>query len=112
MMKYESVRESYFLYKKTDDYYFLSFHGKMLTVTAVEIIVKLYGEGIEDVRVSPHTCRHFFAQQRTSRWGLTSTPFHACWGHENIQITQTYLKSLRDRDIVEIAKSRSVLMAM
>lgn len=111
MMKYESVRESYFLYKKTDDYYFLSFHGKMLTVTAVEIIVKLYGEGIEDVRVSPHTCRHFFAQQHV-KMGTDLYTISRLLGHENIQITQTYLKSLRDRDIVEIAKSRSVLMAM
>ena len=111
MMKYESVRESYFLYKKTDDYYFLSFHGKMLTVTAVEIIVKLYGEGIEDVRVSPHTCRHFFAQQHV-KMGTDLYTISRLLGHENIQITQTYLKSLRDRDIVEIAKSRSVLIAM
>lgn len=111
MMKYESVRESYFLYKKTDDYYFLSFHGKMLTVTAVEIIVKLYGEGIEDVRVSPHTCRHFFAQQHV-KMGTDLYTISRLLGHENIQITQTYLKSLRDRDIVEIAKGRSVLMAM
>ena len=111
MMKYESVRESYFLYKKTDAYYCLSFHGKMLTVTAVEIIVKLYGEGIEDVRVSPHTCRHFFAQQHV-KMGTDLYTISRLLGHENIQITQTYLKSLRDRDIVEIAKSRSVLMAM
>lgn len=83
MMKYESVRESYFLYKKTDDYYFLSFHGKMLTVTAVEIIVKLYGEGIEDVRVSPHTCRHFFAQQHV-KMGTDLYTISRLLGHENI----------------------------
>lgn len=83
----------------------------MLTVTAVEIIVKLYGEGIEDVRVSPHTCRHFFAQQHV-KMGTDLYTISRLLGHENIQITQTYLKSLRDRDIVEIAKSRSVLMAM
>ena len=83
----------------------------MLTVTAVEIIVKLYGEGIEDVRVSPHTCRHFFAQQHV-KMGTDLYTISRLLGHENIQITQTYLKSLRDRDIVEIAKSRSVLIAM
>ena len=83
----------------------------MLTVTAVEIIVKLYGEGIEDVRVSPHTCRHFFTQQHV-KMGTDLYTISRLLGHENIQITQTYLKSLRDRDIVEIAKSRSVLMAM
>ena len=33
-------------------------------------------------------------------------------GHENIQITQTYLNSLRDRDVIEIAKNKSVLMSL
>ena len=33
-------------------------------------------------------------------------------GHENIQITQTYLNSLRDDDVINIAKQRSVLMSM
>jgi integrase/recombinase XerD len=31
-------------------------------------------------------------------------------GHENIGITQTYLNSLRDSDIIKIAKQNSVLM--
>ena len=72
---------------------------------------KAVRRGIEDVRVSPHTCRHFFAQQHV-KMGTDLYTISRLLGHENIQITQTYLKSLRDRDIVEIAKSRSVLMAM
>ena len=31
-------------------------------------------------------------------------------GHENIKITQTYLDSLRDEEIIKIAKKNSVLM--
>lgn len=64
MLKYELVAEQYFTLKNTDDYYFLSYHGKQLTNSAVEHIVKRHGEGIEGVRISPHTCRHFFAQQQ------------------------------------------------
>lgn len=30
-------------------------------------------------------------------------------GHENIRITQTYLNSLRDDEIIQMAKQRSVL---
>ena len=33
-------------------------------------------------------------------------------GHENIGITQTYLNSLRDQEVIEIAKQKSVLMNM
>ena len=33
-------------------------------------------------------------------------------GHENVQITQTYLNGLRDSDVIQIAKQKSVLMSM
>ena len=111
MVKYEAVKESYFRYKNTDDTYFLSFHGRTLTVSAVEVLMKKYGSGIEGIRVSPHTCRHFFAQQQI-KMGTDLYTISRLLGHENIQITQTYLNSLRDRDVIEIAKSKSVLMSL
>ena len=111
MVKYESVKENYFRYKNTDDTYFLSFHGRALPVSAVEVLMKKYGSGIEGIRVSPHTCRHFFAQQQI-KMGTDLYTISRLLGHENIQITQTYLNSLRDRDVIEIAKSKSVLMSL
>lgn len=111
MVKYEAVKESYFRYKNKDDTYFLSFHGRALTVSAVEVLMKKYGSGIEGIRVSPHTCRHFFAQQQI-KMGTDLYTISRLLGHENIQITQTYLNSLRDRDVIEIAKSKSVLMSL
>ena len=111
MVKYEAVKESYFRCKNTDDTYFLSFHGRALTVSAVEVLMKKYGSGIEGIRVSPHTCRHFFAQQQI-KMGTDLYTISRLLGHENIQITQTYLNSLRDRDVIEIAKSKSVLMSL
>lgn len=111
MVKYEAVKESYFRYENTDDTYFLSFHGRALTVSAVEVLMKKYGSGIEGIRVSPHTCRHFFAQQQI-KMGTDLYTISRLLGHENIQITQTYLNSLRDRDVIEIAKSKSVLMSL
>ena len=111
MVKYEAVKENYFRYKNTDDTYFLSFHGRALTVSAVEVLMKKYGSGIEGIRVSPHTCRHFFTQQQI-KMGTDLYTISRLLGHENIQITQTYLNSLRDRDVIEIAKSKSVLMSL
>lgn len=108
-MKYDIVSAEYFTLKNTDDYYFLSFHGRQLTNSAVEHIIKRYGTGIEGIRVSPHTCRHFFAQQQI-KMGTDLYTISRLLGHENIQITQTYLNSLRDNDIIQIAKQKSVLM--
>ena len=93
------------------EYYFLSFHGRQLTNCAVENIVKNHGKGIVGVRVSPHTCRHFFAQQQV-KMGTDLYTISRLLGHESIQITQTYLNSLRDEDIINLAKQKSVLLNM
>ena len=111
MIKYELTKENYFTLKNIDEYYFLSFHGRQLTNCAVEHIIKRHGEGINNIRVSPHTCRHFFAQQQV-KMGTDLYTISRLLGHENIQITQTYLNSLRDDDIINIAKQRSVLLNM
>lgn len=111
MMKYDNCAADYFTLKNIDDYYFLSFHGRQLTNSAVEHIIKRHGEGIDGIRVSPHTCRHFFAQQQIKMETDLYT-ISRLLGHENIQITQTYLNSLRDDDIIQIAKQKSVLMSM
>ena len=111
MLRYEQCAAQYFTLKNTEDYYFLSFHGRQLTNSAVEHIIKRHGEGIEGVRVSPHTCRHFYAQQQI-KMGTDLYTLSRLLGHENVQITQTYLYSLRDADVIQIAKQKSVLMSM
>lgn len=111
MLKYETMKENYFSFKTVDDAYFLSFRGRELTVGAVEHIVKSRGSGIKDVRVSPHTCRHFFAQQQV-KMGTDLYTISRLLGHENISITQTYLNTLRDRDIIQAAKQQSVIMSL
>ena len=109
LLRYETTAKRYFDLKGTDDYYFLSFHGRQLTNSAVEHIVKRHGAGVEGVRVSPHTCRHFFAQQQV-KLGTDLYTISRLLGHENIGVTQTYLNSLRDEEVIQIAKQKSVLM--
>ena len=111
LLKYDNCAADYFTLKNIDDYYFLSFHGRQLTNSAVEHIIKRHGEGIEGIRVSPHTCRHFYAQQQI-KMGTDLYTISRLLGHENIQITQAYLNSLRDNDIIQIAKQKSVLMSL
>ena len=107
----QSKRELLFTEGCEEDYYFLSFHGRQLTVGAVEHIIKRHGREIEGVRVSPHTCRHFFAQQQV-KMGTDLYTISRLLGHENIRITQIYLESLQSRDIIEAAKHNSVIMSI
>ena len=111
LSKYDEAKEKYFTLKNTDDYYFLSFHGKRLTCEANENILKRHSEGIVGIRVSPHTCRHFFAQQHL-KMSTDLYTISRLLGHENIRITQTYLNSLRDEDVITATKNNSVLMNM
>lgn len=110
LMKYDAAAECFDL-KSTDDYYFLSFHGRQLTNSAVEHITKRHGEGIEGIRVSPHTCRHFFARRHV-QMGTDLYTISRLLGHENVKITQTYLYSLRDEDIINMAKQKSALLSL
>ena len=109
LLRYELAKENYFKLKSKDNYYFLSFHGKQLTNSAVEHLLKKYGQEIEGIRVSPHTCRHFFAQQQV-KMGTDLYTISRLLGHENLRVTQIYLNSLRDEEVIEIAKQNSVLM--
>lgn len=110
MIKYEVARDDYYKYKPCE-YYFVSFHGYQLTNSAVEHIVKRHCEGIEGIRLSPHTLRHTFAQQHI-KMGTDLYTISRLLGHESIGITQTYLNSLRDEEVIEIAKHRSVLSSL
>lgn len=92
--------------------FFLSYRFRALTVEGVERVVKLCGQGAnirKDIRCSPHTCRHYFAQAQL-RNGLDVYSLSRLLGHENISITKRYLQSINDRDIVEMSVKTSPLM--
>lgn len=113
MIKYERIKESYL----SDDIlhydnYFLSSRNKPLTTEAVERIVKIAGEGAKvrkEIRCSPHTCRHYFAQAQI-RNGLDVYSLSRLLGHESIAITKRYLQGIRDDTILEISVKSSPLM--
>ena len=61
------------------------------------------------VRVSPHTCRHTFAQMQLKN-GLDLYSVSRLMGHVNIMITQRYLLGIKDKDIVDRGTQTSPLM--
>lgn len=107
---YKRVREKYFDCKVFQrEYFFLSRTGRQLTNSAIEHIIKCAGEGMDRVRVSPHTLRHFYAQAQLKN-GLDIYSLSRLLGHENISITQRYLQGLRDKEILNSAMSTSTIM--
>ncbi len=111
MMRYERIRNDYFVDRPHERYYFLSHRGRQLSNVALTRNVKKRGSHITGVRVSCHTLRHFFAQQSLKN-GMSLYSLSRLLGHENVGITQIYLDSLQDADIVKINKNNSVLMNM
>lgn len=115
LIRYERIRAEYIKDKLvTEDYYFLSYRSKQLTIEAVERVVKQTGETArvrKEIRCSPHTCRHYYCQFLL-RQGVDSYSISRLVGHSNTNITKIYLQSLDDEKIVEIGSNVSPLMIL
>lgn len=113
MIKYERIREGYLKNNILHyDNYFLSYRNKPLTIEAVERIVRLCGEKAnvnKNIRCSPHTLRHYFAQAQL-RNGLDVYSLSRLLGHENVTITKRYLQGLKDKEVLELGMKSSPLM--
>ncbi len=110
---YNRIKKAYFEDKTIhNDVLFLSRTGRKCTVNTIENIMNEAGEriGIDDnIRCSPHTCRHFYAQTMVKN-GIDIYSLSRLLGHGNISITQRYLESMLDKDIVERSIKTSPLM--
>ena len=113
MIKYESIRDFYFKeHGQVFEHYFLSYRAKPLTIEAVERVVKIAGERAkvrEEIRCSPHTCRHYYAQAQL-RNGLDVYSVSRLLGHEDISITKRYLQSIQDEQVLDMGVKTSPLM--
>lgn len=111
LIKYMSAREKYFKCRSAENYLFLSKNGKKLNYQAVGKFMKDCAAEVgvrSKVRVSPHTCRHTFAHQQLKN-GLDLYSLSRLLGHESIAITQRYLESMEDSQIISSARKTSVL---
>lgn len=113
MMKWERCRDSYFADRlPKDDGYFLSYRYKKLTIEAVERVVRIAGVETKlrkEIRCSPHTLRHTYAQMQLKN-GLDVYSLSRLLGHSTIATTKQYLQGLQDDEIVEMSVKTSPLM--
>lgn len=113
MIRYEIVRNMYIKNRIIkSNAYFLSNGQRTLTVEAIERIVKICGEKAnirKEIRCSPHTCRHYYAQAQL-RNGLDVYSLSRLLGHSNISVTKIYLQGLEDDEIIEMSVRTSPLM--
>lgn len=115
LIKYERLRAGYIKNKLIEeDCYFYSSRGRRLTVNAVEVVIKKTGENAnlrKEIRCSPHTIRHYYAQFML-RQGLDVYTVSRLLGHESIVITKRYLQSIKDKEIVNMSMDTSPLMKL
>lgn len=113
MMKYKIARQGYFDHRNVlpQSYIFVSYRGKRLTAEAITKFMKKSAAAIgvnPEVRVSPHTCRHTFAQLQLKN-GLDIYTLSRLLGHENIAITQRYLEGIRNDEVLDAVKKTGIL---
>lgn len=112
LARYERIKKAYFKNRNTPNNYFLSRTGKPLTKEALENIWHEAGDRAnvrKEIRCSPHTSRHYYAQANL-RNGLDIYSLSRLMGHCSVNITRTYLLSLQDEQIIDIACDNSPLM--
>ena len=113
LVRYMRLREQYIKdkYRYQTEYLFLSQKGKRLTPETVERIVKECGEQChvrEELRCSPHTCRHYYAQTQLKN-GCDLFTVSKLLGHGNINITKRYLNSMGVDDVIEMGQRTTPL---
>ena len=112
LYKYLKTREKFFMGRHfEEEYVFLSKNGRQLTNEGVRVFMREAAAAVgvnPNVRVSPHTCRHTFAHQQLKN-GLDLYSLSRLLGHESVAITQRYLESIEDTQILTSARKTSVL---
>jgi integrase/recombinase XerD len=114
LVRYLRVRENYIKDKinYNEEFLFLSQKGKQLTVETIERVVLECGNNSKvrnEIRTSPHTCRHYYAQTQLKN-GCDLFTVSKLLGHTNINVTKRYLQSMHDDDTLIMGAKTSPLM--
>ncbi|MGG0411176.1 tyrosine-type recombinase/integrase [Peribacillus simplex] len=114
MRKFEEAKQERFKHKKpeeVEDYYFLDQYAMQLHRSRINKILKEHCNNVgvrEEIRCSPHNCRHYFAQKQL-RNGIDVYSLSRLLGHFDTQMTAKYLRGLEQDSILEIGRLHSPL---
>lgn len=114
LIKYQRVRDAYFKGKNIpkNKMLFRNFRGEHFRNDGVQKVVKRMAARCDirpEVRPSPHTFRHWFAQSQVKN-GVSIYTLSKLLGHSSINTTQIYLQGLTDEELLESAIKTSPLM--
>ncbi|WP_419883936.1 tyrosine-type recombinase/integrase [Peribacillus sp. B-H-3] len=112
LIKYERIKKEYFQGVDTTNNYFLSYTGTGISHVALDNIIKKAGQraGIEGKRISPHSFRHFYAVQCLTSGNIDIYSLSRLLGHSDISVTQRYLHTMNDEQLLGKAVASSPLM--
>ena len=97
--KYMRLKNKQFK-EPTNDYLFVSRNNNKLTVEMLEVIIRDCGSVSvrKEIRCSPHTIRHYYSNLQILK-GTDIYTLSLLLGHNSVEVTQTYLRSL-DKNLV------------
>ncbi|QAA24019.1 recombinase [Sporolactobacillus terrae] len=95
-----------------DENYFLNYLGEEITHTGLYNIIREAGKraSITGVRCSPHTFRHYYSVEALKSGKIDLYSLSRLLGHSSTAITERYLRSLEDSQLIDKAVSSSPLM--
>ena len=114
MRKFDEAKRKRFSHKYSDEieeYYFLDQCAQQMHRSRINKILKEHcnNAGVrEEIRCSPHDCRHYFAQKQL-RNGIDVYSLSRLLGHFDTQMTAKYLRGLEQDSILEIGRLHSPL---
>lgn len=114
VLRYRRVRDAYFEAKgiPKNSQLFRNFRGEPIRNDGVQKLMKRLATRCTirpEVRVSPHTMRHWFAMSQLQN-GVSIFTLSKLLGHSSINTTQIYLQGLADEVIVNSAIETSPLL--
>lgn len=114
VLRYRRVRDAYFKAKGVpkNSQLFRNFRGEPIRNDGVQKMMKRLATKCNirpEVRVSPHTMRHWFAQSQLKN-GVSIFTLSKLLGHSSINTTQVYLQGLADELLVNSAIETSPLL--